>query len=639
MSISDFLFGRPLANREDESERIGAFAGVGVLGLDALASAAYGPEALLTVLMPLGAAAPKYAVSLTSIIVLLLVPLALSYRQTIAAYPGGGGAYTVVRENVGTRASLIAASALVLDYVLNVAVAISAGVGALVSAVPALLPHTLALCLTLLAFLTFLNLRGVRSTGAAFFVPTYAFVAFLLAVIGIGLAKAVMHHGHPPPVVAPHVVQATLTSAPLWLLARAFANGCTAMTGVEAVSNGVPLFRTPAALSAQRTLALIVALLVALLGGISYLSLAYSVTATPPGQHGYQSFLSQLTAAIVGHGAFYYLTLGSVMAVLALSANTSFADFPRVCRLLAGDHFLPEAFVHRGRRLTFSHGIMALFVLAAVLLVTFGGVTDALIPLFAIGALFAFTMSQFGMVAHWRKNPGPGSRRGLVLNGIGGVATALTAVLVLVSKFREGAWLTLLLIGATLLLFLRVRRHHDHLARATAQEGTLDLRPSARPIAVVPLRRWDAVAAKGLHFAVGLAEEVVAVQILTGDREIDDLAERWEELVVAPAERAGVRPPRLLVRKSEYRLLFEPLLEIVTELELLHPERQVAVVVPELVGWRWYHHLLEARTASLLKLLLLFRGNPRIVIVNIPWYLQRSPSERLEERDHRLLVD
>lgn len=622
MRLFEILFGRRIATEDDEGERVGPLTGVALLGLDALGSASYGPEALLTVLLPLGTAGLSYVGPLTLVTALLIVVVSLSYRQTIHAYPNGGGAYTVVKENLGDTPSLFAAAALALDYLLNAAVAISAGVGALCSAVPSLLPHSLALCLGVLALMTLLNLRGVRSTGFAFVVPTYAFVASLFTVIAIGAGKMLLEGPHPAPVVAPAVTPATTGVATAWLLVRAFANGCTAMTGIEAVSNGVPLFCPPPVVSARRTLLLISIILVTLLGGIAVLARAYGVTATPPGSPGYESVLSRVTAAVVGRGALYHATLASVTAVLLFSANTSFADFPRVCRMLAGDRYLPEAFAHRGRRLAFSHGILVLSALTALLLAVFGGVTDRLIPLFAVGALSAFTASQAGMVAHWRRQETNGRTRGLALNFVGCAATAATLAVVLVSKFSEGGWLTLVLAAGMIALFKAVRRHHDALSEATRADGPLSVGTPRPPLVVVPMRRWDKVAIKGMLFATGFADDVIAVQVLTGDREVDELTDRWPALAVEPFRREGRKPPQLLVLRSHYRQLYRPLLDVIQELERDNPGRQVAVVVPELVEPRWYHYLLRGHTASVLKGLLLFRGGPQIVIISTPWYLR-----------------
>lgn len=634
MNLGNILFGRPLATEEGEGEQVGPIAGVPILGLDALASAAYGPEALLTVLLPLGIASVKHLSWLTLIIVALLIIVAISYRQTIEAYPNGGGAYTVAKENLGTTPSLLAAAALALDYLLNVAVAISAGVGALVSAIPALLPHTLPLCLGILALLTLVNLRGVRATGLVFMLPTYLFVGSLFTIIGIGAFKVLIHGGHPPPVVAPAAIPATVTTASIWLLVRAFANGCTAMTGVEAVSNGVPIFRKPSIVGARRALALIILILIVLLGGVALLCRAYGITATPPGQEGYQSVLSQLIAATIGRGPFYYVTIAAIVTVLSMSANTSFADFPRVLRMLAGDKFLPEPFVHRGRRLAFSYGIIALSVLSGILLLVFHGITEGLIPLFAVGALSAFTMSQIGMVAHWRARKGGRAKRALVLNVLGAAATGATLCVVLVSKFTHGAWIAILLAGGMIILFRRVRAHYDFIAKATATDASLAVGPPTPPIAVLPIRRWDAVTLKALSFATGFAPEVVAVQVLTHDRDVDNLTDRWPALVTEPAEKLGMNPPNLVVLHSKYRQVLAPLLDFVTDLKEKNPDRLIAVIVPELVEPRWYHYMLHNHTASVIKALLVFRGGPQVVIVSTPWHLSDWIPEH--RRLHRL---
>ncbi len=403
MSLADTLLGRRLASWETERAKIGPLRGIPILGLDGLASAAYGPEAALAILIPLGALGLRYIGPITALILVLLIILYLSYRQTIAAYPNGGGSYIVAKENLGTQFGLLAAAALLLDYVLNVAVAISAGVGALVSAVPALHAYILPLCLSILALIVIVNLRGVRESGVAFGIPTYAFVASIGIVIVIGVAKAIAAGGHPRPIVAPPPLSPALGAVSAWLLLRSFASGCTAMTGVEAVSNGVPMFKEPAVDHARRALTIIVGILGCFLAGIAFLAHAYGITAMNQVKPGYQSVLSSLVAAVVGRGAFYYVTLTSILLVLALSANTSFAGFPRLCRMIAEDDFLPHALANVGRRLVYSVGIMTLTVLAGALLIIFGGITDRLIPLFAVGAFGAFTLSQAGMVMHWKR--------------------------------------------------------------------------------------------------------------------------------------------------------------------------------------------------------------------------------------------
>jgi amino acid transporter len=620
-TVLDYVFGRRLHSDEEEEQRIGPLTGVPVLGLDALSSAAYGPEAALTLLLPLGALGLAHVVPITAVIIGVLLIVYFSYRQTIAAYPNGGGSYTVAKENLGQGAALLAGAALALDYVLNVAVGISAGVGALVSAAPSLLPHTLALCLVILAVLTVVNLRGTRESGLTFLLPTYLFVASLTAVIILGGVKTVMAGGHPTPMIAPPPPGAETEVLGFWIIMRSFASGCTAMTGVEAVSNGVPVFRKPTVPNAQRTLTIIIAILVGLLGGIALLSRAYGIAATEPGQDGYQSILSMLAAAVIGRGPFYFVTMGSVVAVLALSANTSFADFPRLCRVLALDRFLPDTFATRGRRLVFSYGVIVLAFWSALLLIAFGGVTDRLIPLFAVGAFLAFTLSQAGMVQHWRKVGGPGSKSSLWINGVGAVATGITLLVVIVSKFTEGAWLTVLVVPLVVFIFARVNRHYRSVAEEVKDDQPLDVSNVEAPTVVVPVQSWNKLTSRGLRFAMELSADVRALHILTEDTTICELTPVWEELVAGPAREGGKPAPRLILRKSTYRQFFGPLIDYVEELRDAHPNRDVIVIVPDLVVRRWYQALLHNNRGILLKGLLRLRGGPRVVVVNTPFYL------------------
>ena len=407
MTIIDFLIGKPLSSSEERAEQIGITKGIPIFGLDALSSAAYGPEAALTLLIPLGVAGLTYVLPISLSIITLLIIVFFSYRQTIAAYPQGGGSYTVARSNLGTFPGLLAAAALLIDYVLTAAVGISAGIGALTSAVPSLHARTLSLCLAALVILTIVNLRGLREAGVVFLVPTYLFLACMLAAIVIGVAKSMAAGGHPAPIeplpAAPH---AAMAAASLWLLLRSFASGCTALTGVEAVSNGVMAFRDDRVKNAQRTLGIIIVALAVMLGGIAYLAKAYQIVATDPNGNQYQSILSMMFLAVAGKGWFYYLSIASILLVLIFSANTAFADFPRVCKFIADDGYLPISFANRGRRLVYSEGILVLAVITGILLTVFGGITDRLIPLYAVGAFLAFTMSQAGMGAHWRRDKG-----------------------------------------------------------------------------------------------------------------------------------------------------------------------------------------------------------------------------------------
>ncbi len=622
MALSDLLLGRPLASDEEGEQRVGVLSGIPMLGLDALGSAAYGPEAALTLLIPLGAAGLGYIGPITALIIVLLLVVYVSYRQTIVAYPLGGGSYTVAKTNLGTAAGLLAAAALLLDYVLVVAVGISAGVGALISAAPGLQPYTLWLCLAILALITLVNLRGVRESGLAFIVPTYLFVVALLAVLAIGVVKALAAGGQPAPVVddLPRLPPVP-TAATLWVLMRSFASGCTAMTGVEAVSNGVGAFREPSVVYARRTLTAIIGLLAVMLAGIAYLCAAYDIGATEPGEAGYDSTLSQLTAAVVGRGWFYYVTIGAVLAVLALSANTGFADFPRLCRVIALDGFLPHSFAHRGRRLVYSRGILVLAVLSAVILVAFGGITDNLIPLFAIGAFLAFTLSQAGMVAHWRRVGGPGARWSMAINAAGAASTGVTLAIVLVSKFADGAWVMLLLIPLLLALFLAVRRHYRTVAREVASAEPLNAQALKPPLVLLPMRGWSAITRKALRFALTISPDVYALHVADDEHTMAELEDTWEHRVREPAVAAGLPPPKLFVIYSPYRKLFRPLKQVVSDLQRVHPGRDLAVIVPELVRTRWYHYLLHNQTATFIKAYLLLSGFRRVIVINVPWYL------------------
>src|ERR1700728_4684525 len=446
MNILDLVVGKPIKTSDERAEQVGPIQGIPIFGLDGLSSAAYGPEAALSLLIPLGLLGVRYILPVSLAIITLLIIVYFSYLQTIAAYPSGGGSYTVARFNLGASASLLAAAALLTDYILTAAVGISAGGGALVSAVPALQPHTVSLCVGILLVIMVLNLRGVHDTGIAFTIPTYLFVGTLLILIGGGVVRVLLSGGHPAP-VSPLPAPGPATAAvSLWLLLKVFASGCTALTGVEAVSNGVKAFREPGVKNAQRTLTVIIFLLALFLAGISYLVKTYGIAATDPGQPGYQSVLSLLSAAVFGKGIFYYLTMGSILFVLSLSANTAFADFPRLCRAIAQNNYLPHVFGYRGRRLVYTYGIVALAVLCGGVLLAFGGITDRLIPLYAVGAFMAFTLSQAGMVVHWMKNREGHWRKSAMVNGLGATVTGLTTVTVLVAKFVDGAWITLLFI-------------------------------------------------------------------------------------------------------------------------------------------------------------------------------------------------
>jgi amino acid transporter len=632
MNILDLIVGKPLKSSDERAEQIGPAAGIPIFGLDGLSSAAYGPEAALSLLIPLGLLGVHYIVPISAAIITLLFIVFFSYRQTIAAYPSGGGSYTVARLNLGAGSGLLAAAALLTDYILTAAVGISAGVGALVSAVPRLQPHTVGLCVGILAIITVLNLRGIHDAGVAFMAPTYLFVGTLLIMILVGVVRTVMSGGHPAAVTPVPLPQAATTVVTYWLLLKVFASGCTALTGVEAVSNGVKAFREPGVKNAQRTLTVIMVTLAILLAGISFLVRAYGIAATDPGQAGYQSVLAMLLAAIFGKGVFYYVTIAAILLVLSLSANTAFADFPRLCRAIASNNYLPHAFGYVGRRLVFNYGIMVLAALCCVLLVLFGGVTDRLIPLYAVGAFLAFTLSQAGMVMHWRKKRGPHWVKSALVNGLGAFVSGITVMVVLVAKFTQGAWITVIFIPFLILIFRSVRRHYHTVTVATICTSPVEpANHKAVPIAVVPIDRWSIVVKQALEFASRLSPDIMAVHVEPGAH-AELLQEDWDRYVTAPFREAGIEAPVLTMLPSPYRFVIIPVVKWVLDLSAKNPGRRIIVLIPELVECHWYEYFLHNQRGRLLEWALLANGNKMISTMSSPYYLEeKSFSETVEK--------
>ena len=638
MSLVSLLLGRPIANREAEAEKLGILEGLPAMGLDGLSSAAYGPEAALTMLAAAGAAGLAWIGPVTWVILVLLAILFLSYWQTIQAYPSNGGSYTVARENLGVRAGLFGAAALMVDYMLNVAVGISAGVAALTSALPALHPYTLWLCLLVLGGMTLVNLRGTRESGIAWAVPTYLFIASLGLVLAWGLAKAWLGGGHPQPVVPPPALPAGAQAVTLWMLLRAFASGCTAMTGVEAVSNGVSAFREPRVRHARGTLTAIVVILAVLLIAIALLARAFGVIAMDQTRPGYQSVLSQLVGAIYGRGWLYYVTIGSVLAVLCLSASTSFVGFPRLCRQVAHDDFLPRGFAVPGRRLVYSVGIVFLASGAGLLLIAFRGITDRLIPLFAVGAFLAFTLSQAGMAAHWwrARQEGGANRLRMAINAVGALATGTALGIILAAKFLTGAWLTIIVIPCTVLLLKAIHGYYERVDRQILTGGDRRMRVAAiaPPLVLVPVERWDRVAQAAVRFALSISPDVTALHCtdLEGPDSTDpdaSLRSEWARFVEGPAIEAGFSPPALILEASPYRSVLGPLLREITALRRRMPGRPVAVVLPQLVEGRWWETLLHTHRERRLRRRLMRAVGPDLALISVAWPLAPPQPERV----------
>ena len=624
MSLLDKLLGRPLKSSETKKEELGVATGVPVLGLDALASTAYGPEAALTILVPLGMTGLHYMPMVTIGILALLATLYMSYRQTAAAYPGGGGAYIVAKDNLGMGAGVAAGTALLLDYMLNVAVGISAGVGAVLSAVPTLQEYRLAFCLLVLVALTFINLRGVRETGITFVFPVLAFVVCVGTTLVIGLVYTFLSGGHPHPVEPPPMVSQATQAVSAWVLLRAFASGCTAMTGVEAVSNAVPLFKKPAVPNAQWTLTIIVGILGAFLLAIGYLCPAYHIRAMDEQQPGYQTIFSQLVGAVAGRGLFYYLAIASIFIVLTCSAQTSFVGFPRVCRQLAEDGLLPSVFANRGRRLVFSGGIVVLAMLAGALLIVFSGITDKLIPLFAIGAFSAFAFSQIGMVAYWRRKRGKSAREKLIFNALGATCTSVALVIIVVAKFVQGAWITLIVGPGLVWLFWKIRGHYQSIAREVDQPVKLQTGKLRPPVVIIPIDTWNRVTERALRFGLEMSDDITALHVSREENDSKGLREKWAEKVEKPARAAKSAVPRLEIIHSPYRQIYEPILKFVRKREKENSDRLIAVVIPELVEPHWYEYLLHNIHGAGLRALLFLQGDRRTIVITTPWYLRET---------------
>ncbi|WP_244670645.1 APC family permease [Rhodoplanes elegans] len=631
-SLSSLLFGRPLANEEHAGRKIGIGTGVPTVGLGAFGSPAYGPESALLVALSLGAAGFAVFAAVQGAVVLVLLLLWSTFSRAVRAFPGNGGAYTIARDTLGPTGGLLAAAVLMLDYVLNVAVGISAGIAALASAVPALAPHRLTLCLAVLALLTLVNLRGALDAGRLFAVPVYGFLASFAVVIGAGLVIA--FGGAPAAAAAP---PAASGEASVWTtVLLAYAVACTGMTGVEAIGNSIDTFRDPAVRTARRALAVIVVVLVIFLAALAVLVPALGIVAMPQTAETYRSVLAQLAAATVGEGSLYYVCLGTLLLVLILSAHTSFVGLPGFFRLVAADGWLPRPFAVLGRRLVLTVGVLFLAAAAGLLLLAFDGVTDRLVPLFAVAALAVFLLVQIAMAVHGRRvrrrvaSERRAARRAaaatLAIDIGGAVATGLALVITIVAWFLAGVWIVLLVVPALMGLLVAVRRYYAALDRALSDPAPLDLTNLAPPIVLVATEDRSRLADKALAVALSISPDVVAVHLaaLEGPGSEDKeraLREAWARDVEAPAHAAGRSPPRLVTLHTPYRHVYAPLLALVGELLATHPDRTVAVLTPEMVKQHWWQYPLHTLRARRMRAGLLAHGGSRVVVMSVPWYL------------------
>jgi amino acid transporter len=603
------LVGPPRPARGSGKERITPVEGLSALSLDALTSVAYGPEAIILVLAAAGAGSLHLVLPITIAIVVLLAILVFSYRQVIDAYPSGGGAYAVSRANLGALTSLLAAAALVVDYTLTVAVSIAAGVASLASAYPRLSGATVPLCLGILLFITLLNLRGLGETARAFLLPTMVFIVGLLAIIAVGLIHP-LGLNQPQPGTS-QLPTTGLKAVTILLILKAFSAGCSALTGVEAIANGVPLFREPRAVRAKRTEMLLGVILGTMLLGLAVLAKRWHI-----GPRSGQTVLSQIMGMAVGRGWAYYTVSITITIVLALAANTSFGGLPVLSSLLARDNYLPHLFSLRGDRQVFNNGIVALAVMAGLLLVAVRGNTNTLIPLFAIGVFIGFTLSQTGLVVHWRRTRPPHWRRRATINGFGAVVTAIATLVFLISKFTEGAWVVVIAIPAFMLLFLRIRAYYER----AGKELRIDQRPPTKPVAkrtkvIVPVNRISRLTEHALCEAKSIGDEVVAVTVILqgdgdgGSRHSDRLTDQWRRWD------PGVP---LEVLHTEYNSVVQPIVGFIDEVRERHPDYQIVVLIPVIRPDKLRYRILHNQLDLVLSNALRSRSDVVVARVTLP---------------------
>jgi amino acid transporter len=603
-NVKRILLGTPIPTAHAAHERLGPLTGLAIFASDALSSVAYATEEILLILMLASSAALALAFPIAVAIGVLIAIVVSSYRQTILAYPQGGGSYIVTRENLGRYPSLVAGAALMVDYVLTVAVSVAAGIAAITSAIRPLYPYRVTLCIIGVAVIAIGNLRGVRESGRLFALPTYLFLGAYFLLIGWGglqwFRGAVSVAAPPVPAGGSEVLTA-------FLVLRAFSSGCAAMTGVEAVSDGVPAFRPPEAQNARRVLLALGGILIALFLGISALAHAFGVMPVEG-----ETVNSQLARLVFGESPLYYFIQGVTMLILILAANTSFADFPRLASFLARDRFIPRQFANRGDRLAFSNGIIILALLSIGLVVAFQGSTHALIPLYALGVFVSFTLSQASMVRYWFRHRRPGWPIRALLNGTGALATGVVAVIIGLTKFTHGAWIVVVLIPCMIALFVTIRRHYDEVAVQLSVEGVVPATPPAGHAVLVLVGDVHRGMLRAIEYAQALSPNARGVYVEVDPEQTRRFEERW-------ARYAEGMP--LVVLRSPYRSVTGPLQEYLDLLQRQAPREMVTIVLPEFVPARWWQHLLHNQTALLIKGALLFRKG--VVVTNVPYHLER----------------
>jgi amino acid transporter len=609
--IKRLIVGAPIPSHLAHHERFSRVTGLAVLSSDPLSSVAYATEEILRVLTIGGVAALGLVTPIGAVIATMLAIVVFSYRQTIYAYPNGGGAYIVAKDNLGRLPSLIAASALLIDYVLTVSVSIAAGVAAITSAVPGFHVNRVEMSLAFVLMLMLGNLRGVRESGRLFAAPTYFFIVSILSMIAVGAWRYLTGTLVPMEAATGSLAPTQTSALTTFMLLTAFSNGCTAMTGVEAVSNGVPAFRPPESRNASATLVAMAIISITMFMGITLLAHAYGIVPSHS-----ETVVSQIARGTLGgRSILYYAVQAATMLILVLAANTAYADFPRLASIVARDRFLPRQFMNQGDRLAFSNGIVILSVVAAVLLGVFGGDTHALIPLYMIGVFVSFTLSQAGMVVHWRRLKTRGWRTSAAINGFGAVVTGIVLIIVATTKAAEGAWIILLMIPALVFVFEITRRHYDHVASELTLRGWQP-EASGSHVVLVPIGGIQRAVVKALRYARTLSSDVRAVFVEIDPVATSALRQQWAE---------WGQGTELVVLESPYRSLMEPLLEYIEQVQKADPNGYVTVILPEFVPHRLWQHLLHNQHALLIKGALLFK--PNVIVTSVPFHLGRHVAD------------
>ncbi|WHZ15819.1 MAG: putative amino acid permease, GabP family [Nitrospira sp.] len=604
MILKRWLVGLPLKTKQAAHERLSKRLALAVFSSDALSSVAYATEEILLVLILAGTAMVGYSIPLSLSIIGLLAILTMSYRQIIFEYPEGGGAYIVGKSNLGEWPGLIAAAALMIDYVLTVAVSVAAGMAAITSAFPTLLPHRETLCLVAILLVLVVNLRGVRESGQFFAVPTYIFIGAIAAMLGVGVVQILFGHAtrvEPPPGLA---ATEPLT---LFLLLRAFSSGCTALTGVEVISNGVSAFKPPEPKNAALTMIGMAAILGALFIGIS--GMAYYFGIVPKED---ETVVSQIARAIFGTGPLYFLVQGSTMLILILAANSSFNGFPRLASILARDSYMPHQMSMMGDRLVFSNGVIILGVFSCLLIILFHGDTHALIPLYAVGVFLSFTISQAGMVKRWLVKKGPHWEKKLLVNGIGAVTTAIATLIIASTKFTHGAWIVIVLIPLLIMLFRAIRSHYKAVSEQVALARGHRPPLPRRNIVVLPISGVNRAVIRAVDYARSRSGDIRAVLVDVDPEETARVEIQWAQW--------GCGVP-LTVLPSPYRSILSSLLEYIEQLLQKDQECWVTVVIPEILPARWWQNILHNQRALMLKGALLFKD--RVILTDVPYHLTR----------------